>query len=142
MEDACLVTARCLWLSPLVIIHGVIDMLWEGFFVTLDYKPMMAGASDLLFVAPASAPSEKLQAKAHLWENMLQVNMLLSIVESSQLLAIDNGPQQVYWVTTESSSKGFSELFITMWSDTHPLVEDLISAVVQNIKKRRIQVDL
>ena len=58
------------------------------------------------------------------------------VAKYSQLLTIDSSPLQVDWVMTEEFSEGLTVLLDTLWSDTHPLVADIISLLRQNARVR------
>ena len=97
----------------------------------------MAGSNKFLFVENTAAMAEKLHPKALLWDNALRGNIWTSMAESSQLLSIISGPLHMDYATAEVNLYGFVELLVTLWSDYHPLVSDLLSLVHQNYRERR-----
>ena len=97
--------------------------------------------STLLFVSHTAAAAEKLRSKSRLWENSLRVNIFPSMEESSYLIVIGIGPRHINWVTEEAAAKGLANLLSTLWSDTHTLVEELLSLMRHNSRERQARVD-
>ena len=72
---------------------------------------------------------------------MLRVNVCPSMSESLHLLDVNSGPRQVNWVTVEVEVGGLAALLVTLWSETHPLLSDILSLMSHNARERRARVD-
>ena len=61
--------------------------------------------------------------------------------DSTQLLTIDSAPRPVNWVTAEAAYEVLAALLLTLRSDTHTLVADLLSLMCHNTREILERVD-
>ena len=72
---------------------------------------------------------------------MLRLNVFQSMYKSLHLLDVNSGPTQVNWVTVEVEVGGLAALLVSLWSETHPLLSDILSLMSHNARERRARVD-
>ena len=85
--------------------------------------------SVFLFVEHMTALAENLHSKLHLCDNALRGNLRPPIADYSQRLVIDNGSHNMDWDMAEVSSEDLEVLIETLWSESQPLISDLLSLV-------------